>query len=353
MIHVEHRRIIGDPCGNLDEIQTPLMKGLTMSVKKQNIVKSEKSVLEHPPVAGKSKKIKPANSSQSYYAGGTADLTAAIEDIHAALDKLEEKGIGKREKGRDSHSSSLTPLPSPRSPQTKATPPAGNNMATYLQTWFEELQVMFDNFSEIVPELGDTVLSPADRKRLLGSGVRRYGHIEKVFEVAQEYPQFWPGFLEEGSDLAGRVQEIDALRNLTILFQYYFRVTSDMLLVSGHDAFRIANSYYTTVRDAARRGGTPEAAQVFEKLKLFWHRRRPSSSSEEPMQLELELDFTCPHHGKHPHHDHADGTTVLAIESDPVANGEEVVIDDMPRKPRGARHRHNPTVKAGDRIREE
>jgi len=35
----------------------------------------------------------------------------------------------------------------------------------------------------LIALLGDAVLSTADRRRLLGSGVRRYGFIEKVADV--------------------------------------------------------------------------------------------------------------------------------------------------------------------------
>ena len=221
----------------------------------------------------------------------------------------------------------LAPLENSLAPQAKTTPPAGNNTTTFLQTWLDELNIMFENFSELVPELDNTVLDTTERRRLLGSGVRRYGHIEKVFEVSQEFPQFWPAFVGDES-LGKRVREIDALRNLTILFQFYARVTGDMLLLAGHDAFRMANSYYTTVRDAARRGGTPEAAQVFERLQLFW--RRPRRANSEPTEKELLHDFNQLLHGK------ADGTMAIENESPHMTGGMREVVDHVSRAKRRA-----------------
>lgn len=44
----------------------------------------------------------------------------------------------------------------------------------------EQLQTIFGIFMEFAPE---TALSDADRKRLLGSGVRRYGFIDIIFKT--------------------------------------------------------------------------------------------------------------------------------------------------------------------------
>ena len=200
-----------------------------------------------------------------------------------------------------------------------------DGMVGDLQHWMDELQTLFQNVATLVPQLDNTVLSSVERRRVLGSGVRRYGHIEKVYEVSQEFPQFWPAFLEDGK-LNERIREIDVLRNLLILFQYYSRVVGDLLLLAGHDAFRMANSYYTTVRDAARRG-VPEAVQVFDRLQLFWKRRR--RTTEEPTVHELERDVHALLHGT------KDGMISVSNESDQVVKGEKVFVDHTFPKPRG------------------
>ena len=214
----------------------------------------------------------------------------------------------------------------------KAGPPAGNNTATFLQTWLDELQIMFENFAEIVPQLGNTVLPPADRRRLLGSGVRRYGFIEKTADVAEEYPQFWPSFVTDTGKLKELVNEIEAFRNLLVWFRYASRVVQDLLLLAGDDAFRLAGSYYATTRDGARRN-VPEAGQVFQLLRLFWNRRR--RTTEEPTEQELEREFNARMHGR------KDGKIVIENESDSVVQGEKTIMDHTYRKPRGGCHQRN------------
>ena len=201
---------------------------------------------------------------------------------------------------------------------------AGTNdeIATHLQTWLGEQQTMFENFASLIPQLDNTVLNTTDRRRLNGSGVRRYGFIEKVIEVAGEYPQFWPAFVEAGDleKFAGTVKEIDVLRNLSIWFQFSDRVVQDLLLLAGDEAFRWAGLYYTTARDTARRK-VPEAMQVYEKLKLFWRRRR--RTTEEPTEQEVMRDFKRLMHGK------VDGDIFAKHESPTTSGGVHEVIDNV------------------------
>jgi len=226
-----------------------------------------------------------------------ADMEAAIADISEAMSRLQGKSVEREDKcevrsvecGVRSEEQNNSTLQTPNSTlNPEATP---NDVATFLQTWLDELQIMYENFAELVPQL-ETTLTTAERRRLNGSGVRRYGFIEKVIEVAAEYPQFWPAFFENGdkATLRRRVREIDVLRNLLIWFRYAARTVGDMLLLSGDDAFRLAGVYYGSVRDSARRK-IPEAQQVFQMLQLFWKRRRRASN--EPTERELERDFNA------------------------------------------------------------
>ena len=201
-----------------------------------------------------------------------------------------------------------------------------DEIVTHLQSWFSDLQSEFQNMSALVPQLDSDMLNTLDRRRLNGSGVRRYGYIEKVFEVSQDFPQFWPAFVDDGEELSQLVKEIDVLRNLLIWFRFCARVIQDMLLLAGNDAFRIANTYYTTARDAARRG-VPEAGQVFQMLQLFWRRRR--NMSAEPTEHEVERDVRALLRGT------KDGNISVSNESDQVVKGKKVIIDNTQRKPRG------------------
>ena len=67
---------------------------------------------------------------------------------------------------------------------------------------------------------GNSVMTAADVTSVLL--MRRYGYIEKVFEVSQDYPQFWPAFVDDGEELSQLVREIDVLRNLLIWFRFAY-----------------------------------------------------------------------------------------------------------------------------------
>jgi len=264
---------------------------------------------------------------------------AAIEEQIAALQAqsavLKEEGIGKRGKGigksvecgvwSEEKSNSTLQTPHSTLASSLAPRPSSNNTATFLHTWLGELQVMFENFAELIPELENTELNTTDRRRLLGSGVRRYGFIEKVLEVGRDFPQFWPAFGGDEAELRERVDEIDALRNLLVWFRVATRTVGDLLLIAGDDAFRIAGSFYATSRDGARRKN-PDAVQVFGMLRLFWRRRRMNG---EPTIHELERDVHALLRGS------KDGKVAIENESDQIVRGERVLIDNTMRKPRG------------------
>jgi len=246
---------------------------------------------------------------------------ASLQEQSAALKKegLQASDFRLQEKASNAN-------PEARSLKPEATP---NSTATFLHTWLGELQIMFENFAELVPELENTELNTNDRKRLLGSGVRRYGFIEKVLEVGRDYPQFWPAFGGDEAALRERVDEIDVLRNLLVWFRVAARTVGDLLLLAGDDAFRIAGSYYATSRDGARRKN-PDAVQVFEMLRLFWRHRRRMSSSEEPTMHEVLRATDALLHGR------KDGQITVRNESDSIIKGERVIIDHTKPKPRGS-----------------
>jgi len=210
---------------------------------------------------------------------------------------------------------------------------AGTNdeIATNLQTWLDALRAVNDQYFTSLPQVVALNLTPAERRRLLGSGVRRYGFIDKVSDVAEEYPQFWPASIHGEGDLAdfqdklkGRLREIEVLRNVLVYLQTTAREAGDLLLLAGNDAFRLAGAYYTSVRAAAG-SNQSGAAHLYELLKLFWNKRRSKSSSEEPTIPEVLRDASGLLRGR------KDGTVRITHESPTLLGGRHEVVDDVHR----------------------
>ena len=235
--------------------------------------------------------------------------------------------------------SGFSPVPPVTTPADGAAG-TGNDTVANLQTMLAEMQTVFQNATALVPQLETTELNTADRRRLLGSGVRRYGFIEKVFEVSGEFPQFWPPFGASRDEMNQYLREIDVLRNTLVWFRFAARVVQDLLLIAGNEGFRVANAYYALTREGARRRD-PEAAQVFHMLQLFWKPRR--RTTEEPTIPEVLRDVRGLMRGS------KDGQITISNESDQVVKGERVIIDNTMSRTAG---RNAPCAHGGGVIRE-
>jgi len=133
--------------------------------------------------------------------------------------------------------------------------PEGNGVTGDLQNWLNEEQSLFQNMAVLLPQLDDTVLTTSDRRRLQGSGVRRYGFIDKVSDVATDYPQFWPGSVNGTVDfqdaMKDRLREIEALRNLLIWLRYVTPGRRRSAAVGGRR--RVSHGQYLLFDRACRR----------------------------------------------------------------------------------------------------
>jgi ribosomal protein L40E len=142
----------------------------------------------------------------------------------------------------------------------------------------EDLADLVQLLNRIIKHLNNVSLSSSERARLLGSGVRRLGFIEKVTDTAQENPQFIPAFFDL-AEMQRMARLIEILRTIRTTSQTIDRVANDALLVTGHDSFQLALMYYNTVKEMARRN-IIGAQEIFKMLELFFRRGRVTDVEE-------------------------------------------------------------------------
>jgi hypothetical protein len=203
----------------------------------------------------------------------------------------------------------------------KASPSEANSKTLILEEYLTAIRDDIQSAIELLQKhTDDSALSTAERRRLQGSGIRRYGFIDKVSDTAVGNPEFIPPFMDE-EELKDLIRQIELLRNISANLQQLLRMTNDELLLTGDEAFRIALMYYNSVRDASRRR-VPGAQALFNMLRPFFtstsRRRR-----DEPTEQEVERDVKALLHGK------KDGEIIVRNEKPTTSGGIHEVIDDV------------------------
>jgi len=213
----------------------------------------------------------------------------------------------------------------PKTPKAAVRTPASDPPPIPSTGWLTvaNLEQLFEDVNSLLSDLREDMqteaLSHAERRRLQGSGVRRYGFIDKVSDVAVANPEFAPAFFDE-VELKDLLRKIELLRNISGAFQQLQRMTDDVLLQVSDAAFQLALAYYNTVREASRRR-QPGAQTIFNMLRLFFN--RPRRPGDEPTEQELERDMKALIHGK------KDGEIVIRNERPHLVGGKHEIIDEV------------------------
>jgi hypothetical protein len=169
-------------------------------------------------------------------------------------------------------------------------------------------------------DISNNTLTPLQRKRKIGAGIRNYGFIDKVSDLAAANPNYAQFF--KVADLKNCIRNIEDCREIVILLQAFMRMVSNTMMVYSDDAYTMALIYYNMVKEMSRRGD-PEAMAIFRDLQPFF--RRPKHSSAEPTAKELERDLHALIHGK------KDGKIVVENISPKTTAGMRKVVDDTRR----------------------
>ena len=195
------------------------------------------------------------------------------------------------------HEKQIAPLP----------PAHMNNIKTSIERLMEDFRHISDNN-----------LTALQRRRKVGAGIRNYGFIDKVSDLADANPKFAQFF--EIADLKNCIRNIEMCREIVILLQAFTRMVSNSMMVYSDDAYTMALIYYNLVKEMSRRGD-PEAMEIFRALQPFF--RRPKRTTAEPTAKELERDLHSLLHGK------KDGKIVVESIAPKKTGGVRKVVDDV------------------------
>jgi hypothetical protein len=179
-----------------------------------------------------------------------------------------------------------------------------------------QVQDLMDDFSSI--EEVNSTLSTAERRRLIGAGVRNYGFIDKAFDIANDNPSFIPKFLTV-DDLWKDMHNFEDMRQLVWVLEKFLQLANEAMLIRGDRIFRDALFIYNNLRELSR-ARVPGAQPLFEALLKFF-RRRTRPGETEPTVKELEKDFHALIKGT------KDGKIVVENEKPKTTGGKRLVVD--------------------------
>jgi hypothetical protein len=180
----------------------------------------------------------------------------------------------------------------------------------------EVVQDQMTDFSQVEDIIN--TLSPAERKRLIGAGVRNYGFIDKAFDIANDNPQFVPSFLSI-AELWNDMHDFEDVRQLVWVLEKFLQLANEAMLVRGDKILRDALFIYNNLRELSK-ARVPGAQPLFEAL-LKYFRRRTRPGEAEPTVKQLEKDFHALIHGT------KDGKLVIENEKARTVGGKHLVVD--------------------------
>jgi len=161
-------------------------------------------------------------------------------------------------------------------------------------------------------------LTDIERRRLMGSGIRRYGFIDKTSDVASVNTEYAPMHFS-AEELKKCIREIEFFRNFLQKIRTLERIFSNALLVRSDEAYRLSLLFYKYI-SALTRIGDEAAITMFNMIKPFFS--RPHRATKEPSEHKLVRNLKSLLHGK------KDGEIIVKNEKPHIEGGKHIVIDE-------------------------
>jgi len=166
-------------------------------------------------------------------------------------------------------------------------------------------------------EVSENYLNRIQRRRKIGAGIKNYGFIEKVADLAEANPQFAQFF--STADLRNCIKNFDVCRDLALLLQAFARLVTNTMLVYSDEAYRLSGIFYNNVKELSRRGN-PMAMELFHTLQPFF--KRPKRAGAPLSEKEELRDAKAISRGK------KDGKIIFENISPKLTGGVHKVIEE-------------------------
>jgi len=178
----------------------------------------------------------------------------------------------------------------------------------------DNIQSAMEDFQDIA----NNNLTPVQRRRKIGAGIRNYGFMEKVADLLEVNPQFAVFF--DPNDLRNAIMNFDECRNIALLLQSFVRLVTNTMLIYSDLGYTMASMYYNTVKEMSRRGD-PTANALFRTLEPFF--RRPKRPNTKTTMKQTERDVEGLLKGT------KEGSILIENIAPKVTGGERKIIDNV------------------------
>ena len=181
-----------------------------------------------------------------------------------------------------------------------------------LQDTILNVKSLMEDFREV----SENYLNRIQRRRKIGAGIKNYGFIEKVADLAEANPQFAQFF--STADLRNCIKNFDVCRDLALLLQAFARLVTNTMLVYSDEAYRLSGIFYNNVKELSR-CGNPTAMELYRAMEPFF--RRPKRVKGELTVKQTDRKARRLESGKE------DGVLIIENESPKLSGGVHRVIE--------------------------
>jgi len=181
----------------------------------------------------------------------------------------------------------------------------------------EQINEDIDSAMKLFTDIAENNMTDAQRRRKRGAGIRNYGFIEKVADLAEANPQYAQFF--DPNDLRNAIINFDLCRNILILLQGFVRLVTNTMLVYSDDGLRMSLIFYNMVREMSRRGD-PIAKALFVTLQPFFKKTKKVTGTLTEKEAEREMHALL--------HGTKDGKLVVENVKPKMSGGKRKVIEE-------------------------